>query len=280
MRRTGAIMVDPIKPAEKSIRLTSTDIRLAMSKRWAEPEYAIMWEVSNATGSSARRYADAVIMSLWPSRGLELHGVEIKISRADWKREAADPTKAEAIARYCDRWYIHTAPGVVDDLSALPPAWGLREFNGKTWRTIREAAKNDPEPMTRSFLAALLRRADDTMRLMINEATKEARDQASAEVRKHRESYISDVEKAATRRTALLEEKAKNFEAFEAAFGADSLANWSVNHAALGRAARILSECGKGGYTPLAQRLRAAADEIEAITALVDGPAIGELKHG
>ena len=45
---------------------------------------------------------DAVIMSLWPSRGLELHGVEIKVSRADWKREAADPAKAEAIAAYCD----------------------------------------------------------------------------------------------------------------------------------------------------------------------------------
>ncbi len=150
------LLSKPVKP----IRLTAGDIRIAMSKRWKDPEYAIMWEVGEGTGAISGRYADALIMSLWPSRGLELHGVEIKISRSDWKREAADPTKAEAIARYCDRWWIHTPPGIVDDLSALPPAWGLREFDGKAWKTIREADKTDAEPITRRFLVAMLRRAD------------------------------------------------------------------------------------------------------------------------
>ncbi|ARO22904.1 hypothetical protein TAL182_CH01091 [Rhizobium sp. TAL182] len=263
-------MADLLSPNPKLLKLTAADIRLGMSKRWAAPEYAIMWEVSNATGGGRNRYADAVIMSLWPSRGLELHGVEIKISRADWKREAADPAKAEAIARFCDRWYVHTAPGVVDDLSDLPPAWGLREFDGRAWRTVREAAKNEPEPITRSFLAALLRRADDMMRLMINEATREARDRVSEEIEKHRQTREREIQEAAERRTASLNDKAKNFEAFEAAFGPGSLANWGVHHAALGRAAKALSECGKRGYTPLATRLRAAADEIDALAALVD----------
>lgn len=266
-------MTDLLSPNPKLTKLTSSDIRLAMSKRWAAPEYAIMWEVSNATGGAAKRYADAVIMSLWPSRGLELHGVEIKISRSDWKREAADPSKAEAIARFCDRWYVHTTPGVVDDLSDLPPAWGLREFDGRSWRTIREAAKNEPEAMTRPFLAALLRRADDMMRLMINEATREARDRASQEIIKLRETRNREIEEAAERRTASINAKAKNIEAFEAAFGEGSLVNWGIDHAALGRAARVLSECGSHGYTPLAARLRAAADEIDAITQLVDAPA-------
>jgi hypothetical protein len=59
--------------------LTAIRIREAIAKRWAAPEYAVMWEVGRATGVvSNQRYADAVIMSLWPSRGLELHGVEIK----------------------------------------------------------------------------------------------------------------------------------------------------------------------------------------------------------
>ncbi|MFN4169979.1 MAG: hypothetical protein ACK4HD_16840, partial [Pannonibacter phragmitetus] len=146
-------MTDLLSPNPKLKKLTSADIRAAMSKRWTQPEYALMWEVGSSTGAGPSRYADAVIMSLWPSRGLELHGVEIKVSRSDWKREAADPKKAEAIARYCDRWYVHTPPGIVDDLSGLPPAWGLREFDGKTWRTVREAAKNEPEPVTRPFLA-------------------------------------------------------------------------------------------------------------------------------
>ena len=256
--------------SKSKAKLTSADIRLGMSKRWAAPEYAIMWEVSNATGGAAKRYADAVIMSLWPSRGLELHGVEIKISRSDWKREAADPSKAESIARFCDRWYVHTAPGVVDDLSDVPPAWGLREFDGRVWRTLREASKNEPEPMTRPFLAALLRRADDTMRLMINEATREARDRSADEIEKLRQSREQEIERAAERRTAHLENIAKNLELFEKAFGEGSLSNWGMDHAAVGRAARALSDCGSKGYGSLAKRLRTAADEIEALAAMVD----------
>ncbi|KKX24338.1 hypothetical protein [Rhizobium sp. LC145] len=269
-------MTDLLSPTPKLAKITSADIRAGMSKRWAAPEYAIMWEVSNATGGGAKRYADAVIMSLWPSRGLELHGVEIKISRSDWRREAADPSKAEAIARFCDRWYIHTAPGVIDDLSDVPPAWGLREFDGRAWKTIREAEKNNPEPITRSFLAALLRRADETMRLMIDEATREARDRQAEEMQRFRETRSKEIDEAAARRTAHLENASKNIGLFEAAFGKDFSTNWGVDHAAVGRAARALSECGSRNYGNLAKRLRAAADEIDAIASLVDAPATSE----
>ena len=97
-------MTDLFEPTPKT-KFTAVKLREAMSKRWAPPEYAVMWEVGRATGAvTNQRYADAVIMGLWPSRGLELHGVEIKVSRSDWRREAADPMKAEAIAAYCDRW--------------------------------------------------------------------------------------------------------------------------------------------------------------------------------
>lgn len=132
-------------------KITSNHIRTAMSKRWTDPEWAIMWEVGQGTGAAGGRYADAVMMSLWSSRGLELHGVEIKISRSDWKREAADPSKAEAIARFCDRWWVHTAPGVVDDLSDLPPAWGLRRCSQK--------ARAGANPMERIALAIRAERA-------------------------------------------------------------------------------------------------------------------------
>lgn len=163
-------------------KVTAADSRHAMSKRWAAPEYAVMWEVGEATGLTRGRSADAVIMSLWPSRGLELHGVEIKVSRSDWKREAADPTKAEAIAKFCDRWWLHTAPGVVDDLSDLPPRWGLREFDGAKWKTVREADITEAAHVTRGFLAALLRRADGAMRQMIQDATREGRDEIEREI--------------------------------------------------------------------------------------------------
>lgn len=247
-------------------RLTSGDIRAAMSKRWADPEYAIMWEVGEATGAVRGRYADAVIMSLWPSRGLELHGVEIKVSRSDWKREAADPAKAEAVAKFCDRWWIHTSPRIVDDLSDLPPAWGLREFDGKTWATRREAERTEAAPITRPFLAAMLRRADGTMRGMIREAVRESGAALEAEREKLRQQYSKMVADAVERRTSDLKGTAERLDAFEAAFGIP-LDRWA-DTAPIGAAAKALAECGKGGWGSLAERLRKAADELDAISAM------------
>ncbi len=101
----------PLLPAAQPPKmLRAADIRAGMATRWAAPEYAIMWEVADATGARHSRLADAVMMSLWPSRGLELHGVEIKVSRADWRREALTPQKAEKIAAYCDRWWSTRRP--------------------------------------------------------------------------------------------------------------------------------------------------------------------------
>lgn len=253
-------------------KLTADDLRTAMMSRWAAPEYAIMWEVGSATGAGPVRYADAVIMSLWPSRGLELHGVEIKVDRYDWKREAANPRKAEAVACYCDRWYVHVVPGVVKDLSEVPPAWGLREFDGKQWKTIREAEKREAEPVTRPFLAGLLRRADGLMKGMIEEAKRNAmraEDEAYAE---RRARFQKEVAEAVERRTAALEAKAKQLDDFEAAFGAKFNGIWDPIKG-IGKAARMIADCnGYGDISVLAKRMRHAADELEALV-ILDGDA-------
>lgn len=174
------------------IKLTANEIRQAISKRWAPPEYAVMWEVGRATGAvSNQRYADAVMMSLWPSRGLELHGVEIKVSRADWRREAADPKKAEAIAAYCDRWWVFTTPDVIQDTSELPPMWGARVYDGKTWKTIKEAEKTEAQPCDRAFLASLLRRADGESRWQVEQQAREIAQAAVKAAELHIESEIA-----------------------------------------------------------------------------------------
>lgn len=252
-------------------KITANDIRTAMQARWTQPEWAIMWEVAEATGTARGRYADAVMMSLWPSRGLELHGVEIKVSRTDWRREAADPRKAEAIAKYCDRWWIHTSPDVVDDLSALPPMWGLREWNGAAWKTIREAEKTDAIPVTRGFLAAMLRRADSMMREFVDEAVRTARAAELDEVEKQRVRFRDEVDRAAKRRVEELSAAAQKIASFEEAFGDDVLKSWSVDMKALGHAARKLSDCGRtwAEYADTAKRLRAAADAIDDAAKIV-----------
>lgn len=249
------------------LRLKASDIRSAMAKRWAAPEWAIMWEVGEGTGARSGRYADAVMMSLWPSRGLELHGVEIKISRSDWKREAADPTKAEAVAKYCDRWWVHTPEGVVDDISDMPPAWGLREWTGKQWRTVKEAEKTDAQPVTRHFLAAMLRRGDELMKSMVREASADAYAAAQAERAKLNEQFNDRVKREVERRAGEAEGLREQIAKFEAAFGCE-VNRFNPDMAAIGRAAKAIADADNGWLEKRADMFEAAAAAIREVSRL------------
>lgn len=141
-----------------SDRQITAAIRKALQTRFAAPEWACFFEVAQGTGSNGGRSADCVAMNMFPSRGLRVHGVEIKASRSDWQRELRDPTKAEPIMRFCDHWWIAARAGVVLD-GELPPTWGLLEMQGTVLRQKVAAPKLDAEPMDRAFIAALLRRA-------------------------------------------------------------------------------------------------------------------------
>lgn len=129
----------------------------ALRRRFKAPEYGILFEVANATGGRARRRADAIVMGLWPSRGLLLEGIEIKTERSDWLREKKDPEKAEVIAGYCDRWWLATTKGVAN-LDEIPAGWGWLEMKGKSLVQRKEAPISPPDkPIDRLFLAALMR---------------------------------------------------------------------------------------------------------------------------
>jgi hypothetical protein len=133
-----------------------------IEKAHAAPEWACFAEVPSATGWASKRRADAVAMCLWPSRGLVIRGFEIKVSRQDFKRESADPTKAEEIAAYCDEWWVVTPRGLIKDPAVeLPPAWGLMVPTkaGDKLRTVRAATPTKAKEIGRPFMAAVLRKA-------------------------------------------------------------------------------------------------------------------------
>ena len=261
---------NPGKP--NPLKLKASDIRDAMKKKWVAQEWAILWEVNEGTGARVGRAADAVMMSLWPSRGLELHGVEIKVSRSDWKREAMDPTKAEAVAKYCDRWWVHTPTGIVQDPSEMPPAWGLREFDGKAWRTIREAEKTEAEPVNRLFLASLLRRSDG----LVNSMVREARDAAYAEMEGRRaqmdKEFNERLERALERRMPGHERLKEQLAKFEEAFGV-KVSEYSPDMEAIGHAAAAIAQCNDWNFrhNDFAEKFRNAAEAMEKIGAMIDG---------
>src|SRR5579859_3830851 len=131
----------------------------ALAKRFAAPAYAFIPHCANATGAVATRTADAIAMSLWPSRGLELHGFEVKVDRSDWLRELKDPKKADDLFGYFDRWWLVVSEASIVAEGELPPTWGLMESAGAGIRVRQEAPKLEPQKFTRHFLAAILRRA-------------------------------------------------------------------------------------------------------------------------
>lgn len=130
----------------------------ALRDRYPLGEYAYMSEVRNGTGfTKMTRYADALVMSTWPSRGLDLMGFEVKISRGDWLRELKDPAKAETIFAYCDRWYLVVSDANIVKDGELPTSWGLLVPRKDKLIAKVEASKLTPKPIDKAFLASLLR---------------------------------------------------------------------------------------------------------------------------
>lgn len=189
--------------------VTTSEVRAALRKQMCAPEWAMFHEVSNGTGArGGAAYADVVAMSLYPSRGLELHGMEIKISRGDWQRERAKPNKAEIIAAYCDRWWLVTGPNVVHDIGEIPLGWGWKLFDGSKLLTKQQPTNLTPKPMDRVFLAALLRRASEAGDSLINEVIK----QRTAAEREASEKRIAEAVRYSTQDHESLKARVKEFE--------------------------------------------------------------------
>jgi hypothetical protein len=166
----------------------TADLERRLRARYPAPAYAYLPQVGDSTGFSVHRHADAIVMGLWPSRGLHLMGFEIKAGRGDWLRELRDPRKAEDIAAFCDQWWVvapadvilprqrraaaaqTTLDGIGDeveslsadhlDLTTFPDRWGLMVPHGRgQLRTVKPAQTLEAQPLDRAFLAAVLRRA-------------------------------------------------------------------------------------------------------------------------
>lgn len=154
-RRTASIGGQP----PKTLTPSESSVVAALRAHFDARSHVVIPQVRDAAGFGASRTADVVVMSLWPSRGLDLMGMEIKCSRSDWLRELNAPEKAETIYAYCDRWYlVVTSRDIVKD-GELPGTWGLLLVTDAKVREVVPARPLTAKPMTRTFLAALLKRA-------------------------------------------------------------------------------------------------------------------------
>lgn len=172
--------------------ITASDIEELLSNRFCPPAWAFIPQVRNGTGFlKTMRTADALAMGPWPSRGLHLHGFEIKISKGDWINELKNPEKGEEIAQFCDFWWVVAPKGVVN-AADVPDNWGLMIPFGCTVKIIKAAKQLKPQKIDRLFLAAILRRAQETIcpEIEIKEAYEDGRKKGKEETEQNNKFYI------------------------------------------------------------------------------------------
>ena len=71
--------------------ITATEIRALLREKYEnDRQFAIAEEVGNATGLEQKRRLDMVVVDCFRSSGYSIHGFEIKVSKADLRRELQD----------------------------------------------------------------------------------------------------------------------------------------------------------------------------------------------
>jgi hypothetical protein len=250
---------------EPRLHVTTPMVRDLLRKRYAAPEWAFMEEVAPKTGGGTR-YADGVAVNLWSSRGHAVHGFEIKVSRSDWLRELKDPSKAEAVFRYCDHWFI-VAPRDVVRAGELPPTWGLLEVRTAGLVAAVAAPKLEAQPMSRAFFASLMRRGFELLDAQAERKIADAR----AEVERRVEEAIDRRSKEAQSELSELKARLKDLEEKTGI----TLNRWNtppVDMIALAKRLQRLQGYKQGGglgaLEDLAAQLRRSADTLsEALAA-------------
>lgn len=192
--------------------MKSSDICAALRERYKQPEWALFFEVGNGTGGNCRRHADALAMNMYPSRGLSIVGFEIKVSWGDLSRELQNPDKAEAIAQFCDEWYLAVPKGLIREDDMIPVPWGVMECDGGTLRISKKAERLPAKPVTKEFMAAVVRcagRVDE-------ETLQEERNKAYDECRR---SFDRQLQTEIERQTKRFEELKQQIAGFEKVTG-------------------------------------------------------------
>lgn len=151
VKHTERTMLDALLDRYTAIREgTLTD-------RWVRAEH-----VQSGLGyRNGARVADFVAADRHNST-MALHGHEVKVSRADWRNELKDPTKAEAIKKHMDYWWLVVPDASIVKDGELPADWGLIVLTNGKLRAKKSAPRLTPAPLPLDFTIALMTAAART----------------------------------------------------------------------------------------------------------------------
>lgn len=242
--------------------ISAAEVREVLRKRYAAPEWALLFEVANGTGAGQSRYADAVAMNMYPSRGLAVHGFEIKVARSDWQKELSQPDKANEIARFCDFWWL-VAPEKIVQPHELPLGWGhIAPLEDGKCKVLTNASAMKPEALSRTFVAALLRREAGAAEADISARVK-------AEVSRRRAGDEDRIRQEIDVRTSRNAEAVKFLDDLSADLGLEAR-QWSRNHEVM-TALRMVAQMKLSDASWTFEAAKSAAEQflkiLEPVTA-------------
>jgi hypothetical protein len=243
----------------------ANEIEAAVRKFYEKNGNVVLSQVRNGTGySRAVRTADMLIVSTWPSRGLFLEGVEIKVSRSDLQSELANPEKADEIAKYCKWWWLAVPDDLITPEMMIPETWGILTVDDKGKASIaRRGTMLSPIPMDTLLVCSVLRNVSESY-----VPASEIDDRVKAAVEERLKSMRED-------RNYRLQELEKAFAEFREATGVDLMTDrnhpiWDMRGA--GDAVKLLMEMRSRPADELrdaAVSLRKASTAIEQAMAVV-----------
>lgn len=252
--------------AEGEKPVTVTELHAALAVKYAAPAWAYFEEVSSGTGVYHRRTADGLAVSLWPSRGYETHGFELKVYRGDFLKEMKDPEKAEAIFKYCDRWWL-VCPNKLVKVEEVPKTWGLMVLKGDKLYIEKPAPELQSKEWGRPFVASLLR--DINQQYIPKRLIEDRIEQAEQAATKAAEDTFKY-------KMHGLEETAKAVKEFEKASGVSiGVGYWRHTPTQIGKAVKVVLE---HGVEKQAKDLERTRDQLQNTLKDVE-KAISELRR-
>ncbi|WP_232676707.1 hypothetical protein [Nocardioides sp. R-C-SC26] len=188
-------------------------------------EYAggVFLEECGINGGGASSRCDALYVGFTSASGRLLVGHEVKVSRADWRRELAKVGKADFWHDNTHQWWI-VAPGPeVVPAEELPEGWGLLYPGGRGLRVVVKAHTRDVVPGW-TAVRSVMARLDTLQRQQMLDFRRDVRDQLH---RGSEQRIAAEVERRAGGRvlTSSHEQRLDMLARIESAFGVE-MANY------------------------------------------------------
>jgi hypothetical protein len=178
-----------VTTADSSARTLTADLLARLDRHYIKPGEAYPGGVFipevGWNGGTANSRCDAIYVGFTGSSGRLLIGHEVKVTRADWRRELDHPGKADAWADQCHAWYVVAPSTAVVKPEELPHGWGLLTINPRTTVrldvTVKAAVHADRAPSW-DAVRSVLSRADTLRAQAIVDGQQKARADAFADI--------------------------------------------------------------------------------------------------